>query len=371
MVTANLLLTMSVYMLIPTLPEWLFSVQGFSSVETGLSMGAFALGLYLFGSLCSWLVQTYRRNVVCMWAIIALVVSELFLWYADRMQTGFADFPLVLCQRIVSGATFGLAQMILSSTLIIDTCESYQRTEANYSSSWFARFALSLGPLAGLLSFQLIGFSGTLLGSMGCAAVSVLLIKMVDFPFRAPEEHEHIASLDRFLLPRGFVLFANLMLVSGALGLLLSQSLSVYFYSMVMVGFLLALLAGHFVFRNAEMKSEAVSGLILLMASEAILLTHPESILSPLFLGLGVGIVSSRFLLFFIKLSRHCQRGTSQSMYFLGWETGLALGLGAGCWAVKEGQPDLPLTLALVLTALALLMYHFFTHAWFMRKKNR
>jgi hypothetical protein len=107
-----------------------------------------------------------------------------------------------------------------------------------------------------------------------------------------------------------------------------------------------------------------------MVAALLILHGYPTSPVSPVFVGLGVGIIGSRFLLFFIKLSRHCQRGTSQSTCFLGWETGLSLGVGLG-YLVFYKQPDLLIYTALALTIAALLMYHFFTHAWFVRNKNR
>ena len=367
---ADLMLTMSIYVLIPVVPRWLMQTAGFTPGETGLSMGVFGLGLYLLGSQCSWLVQRYRRNVVCMWAMAAVALNIGLLWYIDSQQPEWADFWVVLLHRLVLGATFGLAQMILSSTLIIDTCESYQRTEANHSASWFARFALSLGPMAGLLAYQFYGFHGVVAGGVGLAVVSLLLVKLVTFPFRAPEENVHVASLDRFLLPHGFVLFVNLLMMTMVVGLLLSLPLSDWFYAVMMAGFLLALLAQRFVFRDAELKSEVVSGLILLLAALLVLMVSPESPVAPLLMGIGVGIIGSRFLLFFIKLSRHCQRGTSQSMYFLGWETGIALGLAMG-YGLFFDQPSQLLNTALALTGFSLFMYHFFTHSWSMRNKNR
>lgn len=380
LVVANLLLTMSVYVLLPVFPQWLITTQNFSPEETGLLMGAFGLGLYLLGSQCSWLVQRYRRNVVCMWAVIALALNVALLWYIDGLRSEFVEFWVVLLHRVVLGATFGLAQMVLSSTLIIDTCESYQRTEANYSASWFARFALSLGPLTGLVVYRLGDYGGLLSGyggfcgvlwiSIGCAVLAVLFIKLVTFPFRSPEENVHVASLDRFLLPQGHVLFVNLLLVSTVMGLLLSLPLTMLFYGLMMAGFLLALLAQRFVFRDAELKSEVVSGQILLIAALLILLGHPASPVAPVLVGLGMGIISARFLLFFIKLSRHCKRGTSQSTFFLGWETGIALGLAIG-YGLLYGQYAVLLYTGLGLVVLSLLMYHAYTHAWFIRNKNR
>ena len=370
LVIADLLLTMAIYALVPVIPQWLMDTENFSPLETGLSMGAFGLGLYLLGAQCSWLVQHYRRNVVCMWAVLAMTVDLALLWYIDSLRSEFVEFWVILVHRLVLGATFGLAQMVLSSTLIIDTCESYQRTEANYSAAWFARFALSLGPLAGWLLYDNIGFHGVLWGAMGCAVLSVLFIKFVNFPFRAPEEGVHMASLDRFLLPHSQLLFFNLLLVSVVMGLVLSLPLDIDFYAFMMAGFLLALLSQRFVFRDADLKSEVITGLILVMAALFILLTYFHSPGAPVLLGLGLGITGGRFLLFFIKLSRHCKRGTSQSMYFLSWETGLALGLGLG-YAVFSQLLQPLLYTAIVLTAFALLMYHFYTHAWFLRHKNR
>ena len=379
LVIADMLLTMSVYMLIPTFPQWLLTGQHFTPGQTGLSMAAFALGLYLFGAQCSWLVQRFRRNVVCMWAILALALNVLLLGYFSPLTT----FPRALIQRFALGAAFGLAQMVLSSTLIIDTCESNQRTEANFGAAWFSRFALSLGPVAGLAVTLLP--TDRYLASLGCcitpitsilfvsgilALISMLLIRRVSFPFRTPEEGVSVVSLDRFFLPSGFLLFLNLLLISTVVGLMLSLSLSLAFYALMMGGFLLALLAQRFVFSNADLKSEVLTGLILQLASLAVMLIHPVSLVAPLLLGLAVGIICSRFLLFFVKLSRHCQRGTSQSTYFLSWETGLALGLGLG-YGVFTGERSMLIYTGIALTAVALAMYHFLTHSWFLKHKNR
>lgn len=370
MSVASLLLTMAVYALIPVMPRWLMEVENFTPVEAGRSMGVFGLGLYLFGATCSWMVQRYRRNVVCMWAMIGVALDIALLWYIDGLRSQFIEFWIIMVQRFLLGATFGLAQMVLSSTLIIDTCESFQRTEANHSATWFARLALALGPWAGLLVHDFYGFDGVVLGAAALALLALLLVKTVTFPFRTPEEDVHVASLDRFFLPHGFVLFVNLLLVSTVIGLLLALTPAYDFFAWVMGGFLLALLAQRFVFRDAELKSEVITGLFLLIAALLILLVYPASPFAPVFIGISVGMIGSRFLLFFIKLSRHCQRGTSQSTYFLGWESGLALGLAVG-YAFFYGERTPLLVTALVLSAAALLMYHLYTHQWFLTHKNR
>lgn len=373
MAMANLLLTVAVYVLIPVMPGWLMQTENLTMRETGLVMGAFGIGIFLFGCFTSYLVQHFRRNIACIWAVLLMAALLAWLYYLDLQKSLFFDFPVLLVQRMGLGAAFGVAQMILSSTLIIDTCESFQRTEANHSASWFSRFALSIGPLTGIIVDRMAGFSTVLLVSIGCTLVAILFILMVHFPFRTPEENVKVVSLDRFFLPQGWPLTLNLMVVTFIMGLLLSTMFSELFYGMVMVGFLVALLAQRFVFRDAEIESEVITGLVLMGVAVLMILTRHQHIVSfaaPMFIGFGLGIIGSRFLLFFIKLSRHCQRGTAQSTFFLAWEFGLALGLCAG-YALLEQQTGAVLQVALCTTVVALLFYHFFTHGWYIRHKNR
>ena len=372
MAITNLLLTMAVYILVPTLPQWLLLTQEFTLQETGLAMGVFGLGLFAFGAFVSFLVQHYRRNQVCILAVLAMVALVGVIYYVGVESGLYADLSLMLLQRFALGACFGLAQMVLTSTLVIDTSESYQRTEANHAAAWFGRFALSLGPLAGLLLMRVAGFESVLIAAGALATAALILIALVDFPFRAPQDDIPTVSLDRFFLPHGFPLFLNLQLIMLAVGLLFSLALTEQFYAMMMVGFLLAILAQRFVFCDAEVKSEVVTGLILMGAALLMMLTRTQQIVgyaAPAFIGFGLGIIGSRFLLFFIKLSRHCKRGTSQSTFMLGWESGIAWGIGLG-YALFEGASTPILLTALGLVLASLLLYNF-VHNWFVSNKNR
>ena len=372
MAIANFLLAMTVYMLVPTMPRWLMDAQQFSAQDAGIAMAAFGVGLFALGAFISYMVQHYRRNLVCIFAVLVEALLITALYYIDGLHMRVADPMVVFVQRFAQGAVFGLAQMVLTSTLIIDTSESFQRTEANHSAAWFSRFALSMGPMAGLLIGRIAGFHYVLLATLACAMAVVVLVLLVNFPFRAPQDDIPTVSLDRFFLPHGFPLFVNLQLVTLAVGIILSVVMIEQFYSMMMVGFAVAILSQRFVFKNAELKSEVVTGLILMGVALLMMITRHLPIVmyaAPLFIGMGVGLIGSRFLLFFIKLSRHCQRGTSQSTFLLGWESGIAWGVGAGV-AIFQGNITAALIAALVLVIAALAMYHF-THNWFTNNKNR
>ena len=371
---ANFLVAMSVYVLVPVMPLWLINGEGFSAGDAGLAMGAFGVGMFAFGGFCSYLVQRYRRNRICMDAILLMVICITLLQSFLQHDFGVVERWWIFAQRILFGAVYGLAEMVLASTLIIDKCSSAMRTEANHSTAWFSRFAVALGPMVGLLVYHITdSFWRVILVSDVCVIISLLLIRAVKFPFRAPDENTHVFSLDRFFLPQGTPLFINIFLIMLPVGMLFSLALPWMFYAMMMAGFALALLAQRFVFQNAELKSEVVTGMILIVA--AMQMMHVYDInkvifVAPTMIGLAIGLIGSRFLLFFIKLSRHCQRGTSSSTFLLGWESSIAIGIGLGYMSFS-GQANHLLVVAEVISILAAAMYLAFTHRWFLNHKNR
>ena len=371
---ANFLVAMSVYVLVPVMPLWLINGEGFSAGDAGLAMGAFGVGMFAFGGFCSYLVQRYRRNRICMDAILLMVICITLLQSFLQHDFGVVERWWIFAQRILFGAVYGLAEMVLASTLIIDKCSSAMRTEANHSTAWFSRFAVALGPMVGLLVYHITdSFWRVILVSDVCVIISLLLIRAVKFPFRAPDENTHVFSLDRFFLPQGTPLFINIFLIMLPVGMLFSLALPWMFYAMMMAGFALALLAQRFVFQNAELKSEVVTGMILIVA--AMQMMHVYDInkvifVAPTMIGLAIGLIGSRCLLFFIKLSRHCQRGTSSSTFLLGWESSIAIGIGLGYMSFS-GQADHLLVVAEVISILAAAMYLAFTHRWFLNHKNR
>ena len=101
---------------------------------------AYGFGLFLFGGFCSYLVQRYRRNMVCQLSILGVVVCLSVLYYLDTFWNIRFPFEILLAVRFLQGAFLGLAQMTLASTLLMIPAESFQRTEANYITSGFPAF---------------------------------------------------------------------------------------------------------------------------------------------------------------------------------------------------------------------------------------
>jgi hypothetical protein len=369
---ANLLLVMSSYMLVATMPTRMID-RGYSMFQIALVMGVFFIGIYLFGSLSGYLVQRFRRKNVFNVSTLLLLAVTGVLYYLTNLPYHSFDYSLLVLLRFVQGAFYGLSQLVLLSTLIIDTVEAVHRTEANHAATWFGRFAISLGPLAGIMVYKTMSFPSVILLSCICLGISFVFVNLIRFPFRMPSEDFSRFSCDRFLLKGSHWLFVNVALITTVLGVLLSIEHSPRFYGMLMVGFVIAILAERFVFADADLRSEATTGMIVIGIAILLMINRNQESVSyvvPILIGLGVGLIGSRFLLFFIKMSDHCQRGTSQSTFLLAWETGIGAGLFLSYGLFNMEQP-LILWVCLGVLAVSLILYDTFIHSWYVKHKHR
>ena len=362
---SNLLLTATIYLFLPVLPLQMAS-KGYTTSQIAMCFAAYILGLYVPGWCVSYLIERYRRNHVCTYSILLLAFIFAFYYFFN-----IRNFVILAASCLFAGCFFSLAEMVLRSTLIVDTCESSHRTEGNHAVSWLGRLSLALGPCAGIVIFHFFGFRMVIAAAGTTSLLAMLLISLVNFPFRTPEDDAPAISLDRFFLVRGFPLFFNLFLVTAVVGMLLSAIHAPHFFAFMLAGFMIAIIAEKYVFANAELKSEAVVGFICLTLSLVLLLFRHEQtavIIAALLTAFGTGLMGSRFLLFFIKLAKHCQRGTTQSTYFLGWETGLMSGMAFGIFLGNRYEV---LVAALVLVSTAFVIYNCLVHPWYLHNKNR
>ena len=385
--TANFFLTISVYMLVPSLSEWL--LEHFSHFQVGLIMGSYGLGLFLLGPYCSFLVQHFRRNQVCVFAIFLMALLTSLIYFCKENYSDWqVDVFVLVIIRLLYGAAFGVAQMVLCSTLVIDSCESCHRTRANYILSWFGRVGVAAGPLLVLLLGRWLELDIFLLIAL-VTCCSLLLIMMVRFPFRAPESTKLRASLDRFFLTESWPLFVNMVLITILVGMMLALVHSLIFYVMMMCGFLLAIIIEQWLL-SCKVRCGILVGMAMVFVSLLSMWSGHlwlNIYIVPLCFGVGIGIISSGFLLSFVRLSDHCQRGTSQSTFFLSWELGVSAGLFGGYAFLVPGNhravsswiegnqilsiPTSSIVFAVVCLLAAILFYVFFTYPWYLRHRNR
>lgn len=96
---ANLLLMSSVYMLVFAIPYFMIPAK-YQMWQIGCVLLAYGLGLFLFGGFCSYLVQRYRRNMVCQLSILGVVFA--FRFFTIWIRSGTSGFLLRFSWRSVS-----------------------------------------------------------------------------------------------------------------------------------------------------------------------------------------------------------------------------------------------------------------------------
>ena len=264
-------------------------------------------------------------------------------------------------------------QIALGSTLLLDLSDTKKRTEAAHVYYWFTRLALVFGPLSGIVVPMHYGvrlFAGVSVAFLLCAGLLVLTMRV---PFRAPLEPSW-CTFDRFWLPRGFRLFIPLTGVAFSAGLMLGQYRDAGFYLFLAVGFWLALW-GHHLFFKEKLQTEFAVGFVALVTSASLwgLGGDMEGMkwCIALCLGSGLGFVTSRYLLSYIRICEHCERGTAQTSYLLGWDAGLLAGYSVAFGLETEvGQTIYTYIIGAIFVGTG--MYHLFlVRPWYMRNKRK
>lgn len=362
LIIAELLLCVACYMTIPFLPCRLYWNNYVDAEWACLTMGAFVAGIGISGLFGSWLIQRYRRNKVFLVSTFCLSATILAMSTFDvsvnrRIDTTQITWLMAAC--IWGGFVFGHAKRVLSCTLLIDKTESCHRTEANYAAIWISRLAVAAGPIAAILIRQ--ETQGTAYYAIGAATalIAAILVMMVNFPFRAPEEGTHVLSIDRFFLPQGWNVAIVIALMGAALGIVMATHMSIEFLSAIAVGFVIAIILLKYKAVRTGKFTSAIGNVCILAAIAAMAMHNGmlDDTLKPMVLGLGYGMTSSEQLYKLLDHSSHCQRSTVESTYFMASDGGLFVGIAIG-WAGEYGlgsQAAYGAHLALILFAVTTL----------------
>lgn len=336
---AHFFLTSAVYMSMSLLSSGLSSPDGYRLFAC--LMGCYAFGILLPAPFNNFLVQRFRRNRVCLLSVLLFTVSILGFYLTVRLpmaSSSGATWLMVL--RGFSGMTSGLAQMVLCGTLIIDVCESHNRSRANLLTAWCGRAGMAAGTAAGLL-YPLQGATNPWLVIVGLSLAAFLPVATIHFPFRVPDEVHRVVSLDRFFLVQGRRLFVAALLVSMGVGLLLAAAFNASYVLFFLLGISLSWVVPHRWVEQNDSRLPLTAA--FLTALLAVLLARGgtgPSALSAVLLGRAWSLAGSLLLSLLFRRGDHCQRATAQNTYFLASEWGLSAGLLVGCLLMASQRAE-------------------------------
>lgn len=369
---ANLLLFVSLYMLFPALSLEMSDRLGVPIAQTGVIFLFFTVGMFLIGPFHAYLVDAYKRKHVGVFSFATLIVAT--AGYA--FVTNLTELALL---STVQGMAFGMATTA-GITLAIDITNSTLRSSGNISFSWLARLGMIIGITLGVWIYQGYAFRDLLYISVATGTVGILVLSGVYVPFRAPIVTK-LYSFDRFLLLRGWVPFINLMMVMFVPGLLISlahpflndsrlgnTTLSLPFFAVLGIGFLFSLLlARSLSFFKEKTLRRVMVGIGFEVLAMSLFPLNAFIAIPALVLGLGLGLALPEFLVIFVKLSRHCQRGTGNTTHLLACEAGIALGVAAAC----DVDTDTVLFIGQMVASFSLLFFILITYPYYRKMKVR
>ena len=369
---ANFLLFISLYMLLPVAPIEMADRLGVPVSHTGAIFLLLTLGMFVIGPFHAYLVDAYKRKYVCAFSFAAMIAATAGYGFAD-------DIIQLLLLCFVQGIAFGMATTA-GITLAIDITGTHLRSSGNVAFSWVARIGMLIGIALGVGLYQWYDFRTLLSVSVVCGLVGIFFVSRVYVPFRAPIV-TRLCSSDRFLLPSGWLPALNFALIAFIPGLLLPVfrhslsdvwigTIAIPFFAVVGVGFLFSVLLAKLVHRKEKAFRIIILGISLMMVS-FILLEELPAFVSAVLLGLGLGLITPEFLLIFVRLSHHCQRGTANTTHFLAWETGMSLGLAVACYMSVESSVESIYHLGRMVAPIALLVFVLLTYPYFKRRRVR
>lgn len=370
---ANLLLFISLYVLFPVLPIEMSERLGLPVTETGVIFLFFTLGMFLIGPFHAYLVDAYKRKNVCLFSFALMVAATVGYAFVTNIT------ELILLST-VQGLAFGIATTA-GITLAIDITNSTLRSAGNVSFSWIARLGMILGIILGVWFDQHYAFKTLLTVSVTTGALGILTVAGVYVPFRAPFVTK-LYSFDRFLLLRGWVPAINLILITFIPGLLIplvhpslndivlgDTGVSMPFFAGVGMGYLASLVIARLFILKEKTLRLVIMGLGLEILAICLLKAGYSSGISSVLLGLGLGLIMPEFLVMFVKLSHHCQRGTANTTHLLAGEAGITLGIAVACY--MDTDTDQMFYIGQIVASVALLFFVLITYPYYIKKKVR
>lgn len=361
----NLIVGLFVYVVIPMWPVLTAHTQGTPLKGLAWTMSLYVVGLYLPGPWMNYLLDRYYRKHIAAYAMLAAVAMT----FVVSLQL---PFWLLAVARLLQGVAFAMFQIALGSTILVDVSDSPNRTLTTHVYYWFSRLALPLGPTLGLVAWRWHDpglFAGVAL--MLAVAAFVLMVRL-QVPFRTPLQTKRM-SRDRFWMHNAWPLFLPLVLLMLPVGIGMSSCRTLDFYAMMAAGVCVALVFHMLMFRGADMRAEVTMGCIFVVAAVLLQSTGDDMTVyraAALLYGSGAGLASSRFQLFFNRISDHCERGTAQTTYFLAWETGITLGFLAGC-LFSADYPRFTALVAMASVVMAMVAYLAKVNTWVVQNRAR
>jgi predicted MFS family arabinose efflux permease len=329
--SANLMVFISFYCLLPTLPLFVTDYLGSDVSTVGYIFGFFALAAVIARPIAGFALDTIGRKIVLFVTLFLLVLAIAIYNFATTLL-------LLFIIRMVHGLCWGFATTA-AGTVATDIVPAERRGEGIGYYGLSNTFAMAAGPALGLLIVNQLGFTVLFTVSSLLAAVALICVLAITYQMDNIKKTPVKLRLDTLFEGRVFIYAAITFFISLLYGsiisfvILLGKGIGIenpgsYFLAYACTLVLSRPYAGRELDISGPKAIMAIGftalalSFVLLFIADSYLLF----ILSGLCLGIGFGIVQPTTLALAINRVEPFRRGVANGTILTAFDLGVGLG---------------------------------------------
>ncbi|MDD4170010.1 MAG: MFS transporter [Desulfotomaculaceae bacterium] len=329
---ASFAMFISLQMLLPTLPVYLFEIGG-DQRDVGYMMGVYTISAMVMRPIAGWLVDHYgRKKIMLLSLIMVLAVTLLY-----KLAT---DVSLMMVVRALHGLTLALAGTAMA-TIVADSLPTSRLGEGMGYFGLTSTLSMALAPMIG---FWLVGISGYQALFLAVSLMTLLAfcfslpIRGTNAPCSAPVSSVTgiwISLLEKTALPASMVTFfltaayssviSFIPLYTAELGIV---NIGLFFTANSLTMLISRPIAGRWADRGGASTVLLIGLLTMFIGMASIGLSHTITgfVLAGAIVGLGFGFCVPTLQALAIRHTPPDRRGAATGTYYIAFDLGLGLG---------------------------------------------
>jgi Arabinose efflux permease len=351
----TLVLFMSFYLLLPTLPLYITQLGG-SELHVGLASGIFTLAAVMFRPVVGTLLDRYGRRPFILWGMLGFVLSMLLYNWAGAIA-------ILLALRIFHGVSWAFSTTAVG-TSVTDVIPPSRRGEGM---GWFGvatTAAMAVGPMIGIWIIDNRSFRDLFILAAGLSAVALLLAVSTRTAFQ-PKAAQRLELFDRATLPVTVTLFFLTVSYGGVMTFLplFAQSIEVNAGTFFLIFAVTLTLTRPFAGKLSDRLGESIvimtSLFITIAALIVLMLTNGWTgvIASAVLYGIGFGSAQPALQAAILRITQPERRGVATASFMTAFDLGIGLGSIALGWISQRAGYEVLFAVCAASVAVSLIIF--------------
>lgn len=372
--TANLLMAIAFYFMLPILPVYLSDKLNASKSEIGVILAFYTIATLFIRPFSGWALDSFGRKKIYLTAYF--LFSLFFIGYPIALSV-----YLFMGFRFLHGLTWGVLTTS-SSTIAVDIIPPSRRGEGIGIFGLSMTIGMALGPMLAIFITGQSRYLLLFLSAIGISLIGLIFTFVVRYPKFIPDKTRSIFSFKGLIEKTSIPVSLNMMIVQFTYGGVLSF-IALYgkeigvdnsgiFFLILSLGIGFSRVGSGKIFDISGPDKISLVGMILLIIGFPVLALVNNPIgfhISAVILGLGFGIIMPTFQTMVNNMVAPNRRGAANSTLFTCFDIGIGMGMiGTGVLSEWLGFSSTFL-ISSVVNLLALNVFLFFTINHYRRNK--